>query len=208
MARTPLPQGVTVVIPTHQARHDNGMLDRALDSVRAQTRQPDAVIVETDISHAGAAATRERGLNKAATRWTAFLDSDDEWMPQHLERLLARAEETGADYVYSWFVVNNGILNPDLDPLGYFGQPWDPEHPHDTTMTILVRTELAQQMGFIPARDGDLVGGEDRRFTDACNTAGAKIVHLPEKTWIWHWHGRNTSGLPHRGDAATAGARR
>jgi glycosyltransferase involved in cell wall biosynthesis len=180
---------VTVVVPYHAARVKNGMLKRAVNSVNAQTI-PHLLITAEDTDRQGAAATRQRGLDQVATEWTAFLDSDDEMDPTHLQQLLAYAEQTEADYVYPWFRVVGGR---DPFPM-FFGKPWDNAHPHSTTITILVRTELAKQVGFTGA-------GEDFRFTKGCITAGAKIVHYPAKTWTWHHGPQNTSGRPNRGDA-------
>jgi hypothetical protein len=192
--------GVTVVIPFHDARRASGLLDRAERSVRAQTAPVDIVLAE-DIHRMGAAITRHHGLALVDTEWTAFLDSDDELDPDHIEQLVACAAETSADYVYPWFRVAGGS---DPFPM-FFGKPWDNEQPHQTTITVLVRTELAQQIGFHNPPPGDTIhgqrGGEDWHFTLGCLAAGATIVHHPARTWTWHHHGKNTSGEPGRGDA-------
>lgn len=181
---------VTVLIPFHEARKRNGMLARAEQSARAQSYPCDVVLAE-DVHGMGAAVTRNHGLMLVNTEWTAFLDSDDEMDPGHVEKLIGCARETGADYVYPWFRVVGG-----LDPFPmFFGKPWDNTAPHSTTITILVRTELARRVGF---RD---IPWEDWDFTLRCIDAGAKIVHHPERTWTWHHHGRNSSGTPGRGDA-------
>lgn len=187
--------GVTIVTPFHEQRRANGMLDRAARSVRAQTVPVEHILAE-DIHHMGAAITRAHGLALVDTEWTAFLDSDDEMDPDHIEQLLACAADTGADYVYPWFRVKGGT---DPFPM-FFGKPFDPECPNSTTITILVRTELAKAVGFV-ADPTVQVAGEDFLFTKGCIAAGAKIVHLPRRSWTWHHHGRNSAGLPDRGDA-------
>jgi len=180
---------VTVVVPYHAARVKSGMLQRAINSVNRQTA-PHRLITIEDTQREGAAATRQRGLDMVATEWTAFLDSDDELDPTHLEQLLTCAAETGADYVYPWFRVVGGR---DPFPM-FFGRPWDDAHPHSTTITILVRTGIAKLVGFQGV-------GEDFAFTKGCVREGAQIVHHPARTWTW-WHtGKNTSGRPDRGDA-------
>jgi hypothetical protein len=200
--------GVTVVVPFHEQRRANGLLDRAVRSVHAQTTPVELVLAE-DIHHMGAPLTRHCGLQLVETEWTAFLDSDDELDPTHIEQLLACAQDTGADYVYPWFRVRGGT---DPFPM-FFGRPWDDTAPHQTTITILVRTGLAQTVGFHePPEDstvGGQRGGEDWYFTLGCLAAGARIVHHPARTWTW-WHtGFNTSGRPDRGDARTdPGSRR
>ena len=187
--------GVSVVTPFHEQRRANGMLERAARSVRAQTVPVEHVLAE-DIHHVGAAITRAHGLALVETEWTAFLDSDDEMDPDHIEHLLAHAATTGADYVYPWFRVVGGT---DPFPM-FYGREFDPTCPNSTTITILVRTELAKAVGF--ARDPNVaVSGEDYAFTLGCIAAGAKIVHLPRRTWTWYHGPQNTSGLPDRGDA-------
>jgi hypothetical protein len=181
--------GVTVVTPWHTQRKTNGMLERAAASVRAQTIPVEHVLAE-DIHHMGAPITRHHGLALVNTEWTAFLDSDDELDPDHIEHLLACAQDTGADYVYPWFRVVGGT---DPFPM-FYGKPWDDEQPHQTTITILVRTGLAQHVG-------GQRGGEDWHFTLGCLAAGARIVHLPRRSWTWHHHGRNSAGHPDWGDA-------
>ncbi|WP_018502971.1 glycosyltransferase family 2 protein [Parafrankia discariae] len=187
--------GVTVVIPTIPPRA--GLLARAVASASAQTLPPDALSVAVDTDRQGAWATRQRALDAVTTEWTAFLDDDDELGPHHIAILREHAESSGADYLYPWFVVAGGT-----DPLAqYFGQPWDDDAPHQTTIVTLVRTELAKAVGFREPGDGTVEGqraGEDWLFTLGCIKAGAKIYHVPERTWTWHHHGRNTSGLPDR----------
>ncbi|WP_354643852.1 glycosyltransferase family 2 protein [Kitasatospora camelliae] len=177
------------------------MTKRAVGSVLGQTLPASAILVEQDLHQAGAAATRDRGLRKVTTEWTAFLDSDDQFRPEHLAELMACAEETGADYVYSWYLP----VGFGSDPLPHFGKPFDPANPTQTTITVLVRTELAQTVGFREPPPGALIDGErfgeDFLFTVECLAAGAHIVHLPKRTWIWNYHGSNTSGQPNRGDA-------
>ncbi|MEU1787125.1 glycosyltransferase [Streptomyces sparsogenes] len=195
--------GITVVIPTHPARVRNGMTKRAIGSVLGQTLPATSIVVEHDLTRAGAPATRDRGLRKVTTEWTAFLDSDDQLKPIHLERLMDCAVESGADYVYAWYEA----VGFGADPLPHFGRRFDPERPTQTTITILVRTELAQAVGFRQPPEGALINGErygeDFQFTVECVKAGARIEHLPERTWLWNCHGANTSGRADRGDART-----
>lgn len=192
---------ITVVIPTHPARISNGMTKRAVGSALMQSHPASCIIVEQDLTKAGAPVTRNRGLQKVTTPWVAFLDSDDQFKKNHLETLVRGAEETGADYLYTWFEPIGFMA----DPLGHFGKVFDHENPTQTTITTLVRTELAQQVGFRePPKDARINGeryGEDFQFTVECIVAGAKIVHIPQRTWLWNCHGGNTSGVATSGDA-------
>lgn len=174
------------------------LLARALASVATQTRPPDEISVVVDFDRAGAAETRNRAWRNTTSEWLAFLDDDDELGPYHLWMLLRCAWQTDADFVYPWFTVAGG---EDPFPM-HFAAPWDPEHPHQTTITGLWRREALEAIdGFPPPGDGlfDEFGnriGEDYAAVLALNAKGGRIVHLPERTWTWHHHASNTSGRP------------
>lgn len=163
--------------------------ERALGSVWAQTYPVSQVSLAIDHQKAGAAVTRQCALDGITTEWTAFLDDDDGFYPQHVEKLVRFAQDTDADYVFSWFDVIQGV-----DPFPqHFGKKYDTSAPHHTTMTVLVKTELAKSVGF-----SDTPGGEDWGFTLGCIEAGATIEHLPERTWAYFHNTQNTSGRPDR----------
>jgi hypothetical protein len=178
------------------------MLSRAVGSVLAQELPAAAISIAVDTQRQGAAATRDRALRAVRTQWTAFLDDDDQMQPEHLRVLMDAAQESGADYVYSYYTVADalGTLMPHVDPLRHFGRPFDPQYPHQTTITVLVRTEIAQQVGFQDPPDGALIDGqrygEDFAFTVGCAAAGAKFLHVPQRSWLWFHHGANSSGRP------------
>jgi len=206
---SPVKPGISVVIPTHPGREP--YLKLAVESAWAQRRMPRLVHVVEDLEHNGAAITRDRGLRKVETEWVAFLDSDDVMYPDHLSTLLAGAKVHGADYVYSWYEIINrhGTVVHVKDPLEHFGKPFDPDRPTQTTVTTLVRTELAQSVGFDAPVAGETVGGqvagEDWRFTLGCLAAGAKVVHVPKVTWGWRHHGIGSPG--HAGNTSGLGSR-
>lgn len=183
--------GVTAVIPSIPPRHE--MLARAIRSVDAQTHQATGLVVEIDETHAGAAATRNAGLARVATEWTAFLDDDDEWLPPHLEVLLAAAAAHEADVVWPWFEVVGGS-----DPFpGHRGRQFDIAEPHIFPICVLVRTELAQQTNGFQTTTGDW-NRDDLPFYRDLWDLGARFHAVPDITWVWHHHGRNTSGQPER----------
>lgn len=191
--------GITVLIACHPARFDNGLANEAFMSVTKQTLQPDTVILVNDLERAGAGRTRQKLLRMVETEWIAWLDSDDIWFPQHLEKLMKHADDTGAVYVFSWF-------QAPYDPLGHFGKIYDPCNPLHTTITTLVKTEIAQQVGFPETDMNWPVSNEDLMFifgvAKLCCEQGLIMSHLPERTWLYRQAGQNSSGKPNQGDAA------
>jgi glycosyltransferase involved in cell wall biosynthesis len=122
---------VSIVLPTYK-RADT--LLRAVASVRAQTFQDWELVVIDDGStdgtsallegvdprlrlvrqeNQGVAAARNRGLREARGDLLAFLDSDDEWTPHHLELAVAFFDAHPGEHLYScelWEDFGRGIL--------------------------------------------------------------------------------------------------
>ena len=96
---------VSVTIPLY---NKGEYIERSLESVFAQTFGDYEVIVVDDGStdngaeivkqfrdsrlrvirqaNAGPGAARNRGIDESSSRYLAFLDADDEWMPRFLEK--------------------------------------------------------------------------------------------------------------------------
>src|SRR5512144_3098135 len=196
--------GVAAVIPTHPARILDGMLSRALRSVARQTIAVDRWCVAVDNDRRGSAVTRNEALLMAhGTDWAAFLDSDDEWLPQHIATLLLYAAPD-VDVVYTGcdVVGPGGESVPRRAEWGRFGESFDPDLLREMSyipVTSLVRTDLALDVGGFGYVN-------DSPYDDCCFylrllDAGARFLHVPQVTWTWHHHGRNTSGRPNQGDA-------
>lgn len=201
---------ITVVIPTHPSRNRPAYLGRALQSVMDQSRPARSIIVECDSTKQGSAHTRNAALERVTTKWVAFLDSDDWFLPHHLESLLGLAVREKADVAYSLPLVlgANGQVIPRQHDWGG-GPVFDPEYlkrkAHIQT-TCLVRTVKARAVGgfeFVMDETGAL--NDDHGFFLRLLAAGAKFAHLHEETFVWRHHGfggpgreGNTSGRPER----------
>ncbi|WP_277555862.1 glycosyltransferase family 2 protein [Halobaculum limi] len=72
------------------------MLGEAKETVAAQTVNTDLVVVD-DVD-TGPADARNAGLKRATTRYVAFLDADDLWKPDKLERQLDRMADTDSGF--------------------------------------------------------------------------------------------------------------
>ncbi len=191
---------VTVVIPHIPTEHRQGTLRRTLASVQDQDHAVSRTIVVTDTSHDGAAATRNRGLAEVTTPWVAFIDDDDELLPHHTKTLLEAAYDSGADVVYPWFRV---ISSKAFDPFpGAFGRPFRADLLREQNYIptpVLARTELLRSAGgSTPYGDQEESACDDWGTWLKLLDAGATFHHVPMVTWLWHWHGKHTSGLGSR----------
>jgi len=187
---------VTVCIPSIPVR-SNLLISRAIPSVLSQTLPPEAVSVVVDHQKEGAWTTRNKAMETVRTKWTAFLDDDDELLPHHLEFLTKFADENSADVVWGWFEVVGGS---DPFPM-HRGRQWDINDPHIFPITALVRTDLIKDSGARFRGDPNGTGNwgiQDFPFWASLWIAGGKFVGSEEITWKWYHHGRNTSGVPTR----------
>lgn len=129
---------VSIITPTFNC---GKFIAETLDSVLAQTYQNWEMLIVDDCSidntreivsnyrksdsrityhclekNSGAAVARNTALRMAKGRWIAFLDSDDLWKPNKLERQLEFMTEKGYDFTYH----NYTEIDEDSKPLGVF----------------------------------------------------------------------------------------
>lgn len=115
---------VSVIMPTYNC---GAFISESIDSVLAQTYTDWELIIVDDCStddtdrivgsyhdrriryirnaqNMGAALTRNRALREARGRYIAFLDSDDLWLPEKLEKQIAFMETNGYAFSYHNYI--------------------------------------------------------------------------------------------------------
>lgn len=68
--------------------------------------------------NSGAAVSRNRALREAKGKWIAFLDSDDLWIPEKLEKQIKFMKENGFSFTYTDYMIQ---LNGSWLPYVYTG---------------------------------------------------------------------------------------
>jgi glycosyltransferase involved in cell wall biosynthesis len=226
---------VTVVIPTYNRGKE---LLEAVASVRAQHCQPAAIIVVDDgsddpravdalelavhhgaeivrrHSRGGPGAARNSGVALASTKWIAFLDDDDLWLPDHLSqahRLLDGM--TTASYATSVHVLDTRLGGnavwyrspeprvPEPGRAGLLSQlPW----PELVTSSWVVSTDAWRLVG---GMDSDTII-EDFATWWKLVGAGVPVVRGADPQVIYRWHQGNASSLEeHRNNLLPAVSR-
>lgn len=214
---------VSVVIPTRNRPH---LVRRAVRSALRQTYSRLEVIVVIDgedketlsalaslqdarlhlhelAENTGGGEARNLGVGYAKGSWIAFLDDDDEWLPQKIELQMQAAQHVSA----RWPVISSQVLvkSPDfawISPRRPYreGQPISEflfcrrylidGANYMQTSTLLVRREL---MKLVPFR------GELRRHQDwdwllrASELPGVSFRMLPDMLSIFHVEGARAS---------------
>lgn len=96
---------------------DDGSSDSTLDILREYRDRDDRFII-IEQKNAGAGAARNAGLRRASGTYLSFLDADDFFAPDMLEKAVRAAEEYQADYI----VYNSDQYHQDKG--AFVSVPW------------------------------------------------------------------------------------
>jgi glycosyltransferase involved in cell wall biosynthesis len=205
---------VSVVIPMYNAA---AFIGQTVESVLAQTYHPLEVIVVDDGSHdnsaaiveqwagenrvrlvhqknAGVSAARNKGLAMTRGRYIAFLDADDIWLEDNLEkkvRLLEQQPEVGLVHSDAAVIDENGRPTGEVKA-GKAGHLLEPLLRWEGTCipapsSMLVRKEVLEAVGGF---DPQLSTAADQEFFFRV-AAKYRIGRVPGVTWQYRIHGNN-----------------
>ena len=127
---------ISIIIPVKNREQE---LKRAIDSVLKQTVQdsleiivvddksemdinsivgnyndPRIVCVLNDKSISNANVCRNLGFKRAKGEYIAMLDSDDEWLPNHLEQKIKFLEENNCEGVFGSYYIDDSVEKRDV----------------------------------------------------------------------------------------------
>lgn len=91
---------------------DDASTDKTVNIVESHQKQDDRIHFFVKPSHSGIADTRNRCIQMAKGRYLAFLDSDDLWHPEKLERQLNFMTERNIGFCYSSYDCVDEAGNP------------------------------------------------------------------------------------------------
>lgn len=167
---------VSVIIPTYNR---SNLISRAVNSVLSQTYAKIEIIVADDAStdntkdvikkiqkkhknilyikhnsNKGGSAARNSGIKKSKGEYVAFLDDDDEWFPEKVEKQISclkkRGKTWGGSYTGYKIILKNGLI--EKNKINYK----EGNLTKDTFLmksnaygsTLLVRKEVFKKIGF------------------------------------------------------------
>jgi glycosyltransferase involved in cell wall biosynthesis len=206
---------ISVIIPTYN-RSD--LILRAINSVIAQSYSHLEIIIVDDASqediarlvkqiddcrikyfrhpdNLGGSESRNTGIKHAQGQLIAFLDSDDVWMPNKLQRQLDEvAKALPQNDLHSLICYSKFQLSPK----SFYAQSIFPnrgKQPQETvanylwvsrgemlTSTLLLSRELALKTLFKPG----LIKHQDLDFVIRLEQNGATFLFVPQVLTIWH----------------------
>ena len=178
---------VTAIIPVHNGEH---FLRDALDSILAQSHPPSEIIVVDDGStdrtpeiargyepevtylrqqRSGPAGARNAGLRSASGDFIAFLDADDTWRPEKLERQLERFG--GRPELGVCVTLIQNFWEPEMaeEAARFADHPRSRPTPGYVTVTMLARADVFETVGPFNA---ELAHGDAAEWFLRCKEAG------------------------------------
>jgi glycosyltransferase involved in cell wall biosynthesis len=148
---------------------NDGSTDRSLEVAK---RIQDNRLRIIDQENAGESMARNKGTLEASSDLVAFLDADDEWMPEFLSQVLHLSEIYNDCGLFgSFFQISDGsepynLFENDLVPIGWTGvikNYFEMLHKYSyspfCSSSVMVRKKLLMQIGGFPPgikRGGDL----------------------------------------------------
>lgn len=95
---------------------DDCSTDDTIRKVSALREKDPRIHLYKNVSNLGAAVSRNNALREAKGRWIAFLDSDDLWEPEKLEKQIHFMEENGYAFSYTETI----HVDENSQPLGRY----------------------------------------------------------------------------------------
>ncbi|MFH1858088.1 MAG: glycosyltransferase [Candidatus Omnitrophota bacterium] len=171
---------------------DNGSTDGTVDLIR-QFQEKDTRVRFLKETQKGASYARNLGLKEAVGKLFAFLDDDDEWLPEKLSRQVAFFKShpaTSLLYTHAYMKDGGGILM-GLKPSGKPAMRFEDLLEENTIplLTVMVKRECIEKVGgFDPTipigEDYDLWLRISKEFP---------IGFLQESLAVYYRHGQNMS---------------
>lgn len=95
---------------------DDYSTDETMEKLRHFAAIDDRIRVLENSKNSGASKTRHKAVEAAEGRWLAFLDSDDAWTRDKLEKQVALQKKEGAKIVFT----GSAFMNADGEPVDWY----------------------------------------------------------------------------------------
>jgi glycosyltransferase involved in cell wall biosynthesis len=212
---------VSVIVPVYNGER---FLRAALDSALAQTLRNIEIIIVDDgskdssgaiaddyaarhpgkfvvihLANSGVSVARNAALAVARARYVAFLDGDDEWLPQHLAACVDLLEKNpGVGLVHANIERINTDGSNTLAVKRYWNRGMDPfatiylRHEHVSCSTVVARRDLIDRVGRFDEAF-NRIGCEDRDLWLRC-AAESEFIFIDAVHVRYRMHNENASG--------------
>lgn len=212
---------ISIVIPSYNRPR---MLVRLLNSIAVQTYKDFEVIVINDNSKGleqyeqvineyreripnliyeinkvnyGAPYCRNRGIELSKNDYIAFVDDDDEWLPEKLEMQIERLNEVNSKVglIYTWtYVADKGKLyeNVYCSKIEGYQKQEILRNCFIPSPSVIVKKEVFKKVGLF---DLNFPSCQDWEMWTRILLAGYSCIVVPKYLTIYHKHNESSIGL-------------
>lgn len=165
---------------------DDGSTDDTVKIIKSDFKKSKILLIEQE--NRGACSARNNGIDRVRTEYVAFLDSDDEMLPDHLYRSILNIQDSNKKISYSKVM---GVRGSDK----YVIRPSRAIHEKEEmanylvrhkgfvqTSTLVMRTDIAKKVRY---RE-DVTFGDDTDFAIRLSLSGCQFEMLSEPSVVWH----------------------
>ena len=164
---------------------NDGSRDSSL-AILEEYRERDARVKVIDKPNTGVSDTRNVGIAAAEGDYLAFLDADDVYSPEYLERMYSATTDSGADVTVCSYVTFRGEAPTFPTTESTEAKPTTIRELLDTGLMTSMCVKLVRKSIIIDngiAFDKDLAFGEDLFFAWRACISSEKTVRLDDKLY-------------------------
>lgn len=146
---------------------NDGSTDGSLDILRSYAERDNRVKI-IDKPNTGVSDTRNVGISAAEGEYLAFLDADDIYAPEYLERMYSAAEESGADVTVCGYITFRGYAPAFEASVSQAAKPTNIKELLDTGFMTPLGVKLVRRQVVTENNiefDKNLAFGEDLFFS-------------------------------------------
>lgn len=161
---------------------NDGSTDGSLDILRSYAERDNRVKI-IDKPNTGVSDTRNVGISAAEGEYLAFLDADDIYAPEYLERMYSAAEESGADVTVCGYITFHGDAPAFAASVSQAAKPTNIKELLGTGLMTSMCVKLVRRQVVTENNiefDKNLAFGEDLFFSWKVCLASEKTVKVSD----------------------------
>lgn len=94
---------------------DDASSDKSLEIIKSYAKTDDRIIVLENKKGLGPGPTRNKGIEAAKGKYLTFIDSDDVWHPNFIEKSIATMKEKDAGFTFASYERHNEDFSEQFD---------------------------------------------------------------------------------------------
>lgn len=186
---------------------DDNSTDTTISTLKNEQLVSNFTLLE-NVQNSGPSVSRNKGIVAAKSKWIAFLDGDDYWLPKRLEKMIAMVEQNPSiDIVFSDALIEQDGAMTDTRQSSLMPIPESTDNIREylfkrnciNMCAVLIKTSLAKKILF----DETLRSAEDYDFWIRVAATNSVFKYTSEPLVVYRKYGKSLSDRRLHSIAAT-----